>query len=359
MKLKVGLIGTRGMVGTVLLQRMLEENDFAEIDATFFSSSEMGQCVPIFPELYYKDAYDLAELGGMDVLLTCRGSEYTQAIYAPLRDAGWQGYFIDAASRLRLAEDSMICLDPVNGPQLRTALKAGIKTFVGGNCTVSLMLMALSQVIATGEVEFLTAVTYQAASGAGMQGMHALLEEMKVLGQRAPSDFILNPAHVYAGLGQRSPLGGPLAGSLLPWIDTDSGEGISREEAKMSREAAKIMGLSDMPPMDSLCVRVGVLRCHSQALTLRFKRAFSEEEFTHLIQTANPWVQIVPNEKAASLQALTPAHISGHLRIAVGRIRKLNLPGHVWSLFTVGDQLLWGAAEPLRRMLRTLTHPDI
>ncbi len=332
--MKLGLVGTRGMVGSVLMQRMQEEGDFKGVFPTFFSSSQVGRAVPDFAHCIYRDAYNLQELASMDVIITCQGSDYTEQVYASLRKI-WQGYWIDAASHLRLDDEAVICLDPVNGDLLKDALNQGKKTFVGGNCTVSLMLMALSKVLKTGEVESVTSMTYQAASGAGKTAMDALVYEMHHFGEVVPEN----------------PMGGPLAGSLLPWIDADLANGISREEAKMQAEAMKITGISMPIPMDSLCVRVGVLRCHSQAITVTMKNTMSLAEFTTLIANNNEWVKVIANAKAATLQGLTPIAVAGSLDIAVGRIRKFNVPGNVFALFTVGDQLLWGAAEPLRRML--------
>lgn len=362
MKMKVGLIGTRGMVGSVLLQRMLAEDDFAVIRPVFFSSSQAGLPVKGFSHLQYHDAYDLEHLADMDVLLSCQGSDYTAQVYDVLRQGGWQGYFIDAASYLRLRDESVICLDPVNCDLIKEAVRRGVKTFVGGNCTVSLMLMALSAVIKSGAVEWINAATYQAASGAGIQGVKALLREMQTLGNIAAecdnTGFLELDGQLNAWLHEdhtEQVMGGVLAGSLLPWIDSDLQNGISREEAKMQPEAAKILGeAAGFMPMDSLCIRVSAIRCHSQAITLKLRHDLSLEALAALIESANSWVKVIPNCKEDSLRELTPAHISGTLNIAVGRIRKLNLPGHYWSLFTVGDQLLWGAAEPLRRMLRFL-----
>lgn len=357
MKMRVGLVGTRGMVGSVLLQRMLEENDFLGIEPFFFSSSQVGKPVPHFERLKYHDAYDLEELEHLDVILTCQGSGYTEKVYAPLREQGWQGYFIDASSHLRLHPQARICLDPVNHTLLDDALEQGIKTFVGGNCTVSLMLMVLSEVLRSGEVEYMTASTYQAASGAGMQAITALLRQMKALGQHIDPDFQEMDKSLHAYFNQDysdQPMGGLLAGNLIPWIDVDLGDGRSKEESKMFPETMKIMGLEQEIPMDSLCVRVGVLRCHSQAITLKMKSDWSVERLEETISSANPWVKVIPNQKEMTLEALTPATISGTLNVGVGRIRKLNLPGHYYSLFTVGDQLLWGAAEPLRRMLKII-----
>lgn len=357
MKMRVGLVGMRGMVGSVLLQRMLEENDFAGIEPIFFSSSQVGKPAPHFERLKYHDAYDLEELQHLDVILTCQGSGYTEKVYPALRKQGWEGYFIDASSHLRLHPDAQICLDPVNHALLEEALEQGVRTFVGGNCTVSLMLMVLSEVLRSGEVEYLTSSTYQAASGVGMQAITALLRQMQELSQHSDPDFQEMDKALHAYFNQDysdQPMGGLLAGSLLPWIDSDLGQGVSREEAKMLPETLKIMSLGETIPMDTICVRVGVLRCHSQSITLKMKSDWSIERLEETIRAANPWAKVIPNQKEMTLEGLTPASISGTLNVAAGRIRKLNLPGHYYNLFTVGDQLLWGAAEPLRRMLKII-----
>ena len=364
----VGIIGWRGMVGSVLLDRMREEKDFDHVRPTFFSTSKAGAAPPETggTAASVQDANDLAALAKLPILISTQGGDYTQAIHPRLRAAGWQGYWIDAASSLRMDKNAVIVLDPVNLAVMQAALSRGVKEFIGGNCTVSLMLMAVGGLLRAGIVEWITAMTYQSASGAGAQNMRELLEQMGTLYGSA-SALLQNPA---AGILQidraassafsspEFPVANfevPLAGSLIPWIDKDLGNGQSREEWKAGAEANKIMGLEAHPiPIEGICVRVGAMRCHSQALTIKLTRDLPMAEIEALIGAGNPWVRIVPNNKEATIRALSPAAVSGGLEIPVGRLRKLSMGGEYLSAFTVGDQLLWGAAEPLRRTMRFL-----
>jgi aspartate-semialdehyde dehydrogenase len=366
--MQVGLIGWRGMVGSVLVQRMREERDFDLIDPLFFSTSQAGADSPevgkrVGPVL---DANDVKALTQTDALISCQGGDYTKAIYPKLRDAGWTGYWIDAASTMRMKDDAIIVLDPVNRAVIDRAIAGGVKNFIGGNCTVSLMLMAMSGLFEAGLVEWVSAMTYQSASGAGAKNMRELVAQMGVA-HRAAADLLTNPASAILDIDRavaaalRSPafptreFGHPLAGSLLPWIADDLGNGQSKEEWKAMAEANKILGLTDGAiPVDGLCVRVGAMRCHSQALTVRLKQDLPVAEIERLLAGAHEWVTVVPNVKEASLAALSPAAVTGTLQVPIGRIRKLHFGPEYISAFTVGDQLLWGAAEPLRRTLRIL-----
>jgi aspartate-semialdehyde dehydrogenase len=364
--MKVGLIGWRGMVGSVLLQRMQAEGDFDLIEPVFFSTSQAGGRGPQLARVSQpvKSARDIAELGRMDVLISCQGGDYTNEIHPKLRAAGWQGYWIDAASALRMREDAVIVLDPVNMDVIKQALAAGVKDYIGGNCTVSLMLMAMAGLFKAGLVEWMTAMTYQAASGAGAAQMRELVEQMGVAHESArgllgdPASAIGEidrtvAATLRAGSFPVSNIGQPLAGSLLPWIDKDLGNGQSREEWKGMAEANKILARSAKPiPVDGICVRVGAMRCHSQALTVKLTRDVPLAEIERMIASANAWVRVIPNEREVTLRALTPAAVTGSLEVPVGRLRKLPMGEEYLTAFTVGDQLLWGAAEPLRRMLR-------
>ena len=366
--MKAGLIGWRGMVGSVLMQRMREEGDFALFDPVFFSTSQVGGEAPDIgrPVPALQDAHDIDALKEMDVLVTAQGGDYTSAIYDSLRAAGWQGYWIDAASTRRMEENSVIILDPVNRQVIDQALNRGVKDFIGGNCTVSLMLMALGGLFEAGLVEWATAMTYQAASGAGAQNMRELLVQMGVV-RDSVAGLLSDPASAILEIDRSvaatlradgfpdSQFGVPLAGSLIPWIDKDLGNGQSKEEWKARAETNKILGLSDAPiAIDGLCVRVGAMRCHSQALTIKLRRDVPMAEIEALLAQHNDWVDVVPNEREASMQRLTPVAVTGGLRVPVGRLRKLYMGDEYLSAFTVGDQLLWGAAEPLRRMLRIL-----
>ena len=366
--LRVGIIGWRGMVGSVLLERMRAEGDFERIEPVFFTTSQAGGKAPAVgkevPPL--KDARDLKELKSMDVLLSCQGGDYTTEIQPKLRGEGWKGYWIDAASPLRMQPDAVIILDPVNLQVIREALKQGVKNYIGGNCTVSLMLMGMHGLFKAGLVEWLTAMTYQAASGAGAQNMRELVAQMGAVHGAAaqlladPNSSILDIDRLVSDTLRGSQLpkehfGYPLAGSLLPWIDKDLGNGQSREEWKAQAEGNKILGRASSPiPMDGICVRIGAMRCHSQALTIKLTRALPLPEIEALLAGANDWVRVVPNTRDASLAELTPARVAGTLEVPVGRLRKLPMGEQYLSAFTVGDQLLWGAAEPLRRMLRIL-----
>jgi aspartate-semialdehyde dehydrogenase len=368
---QVGIIGWRGMVGSVLLDRMREEKDFDLVRPTFFSTSQAGSEAPdtgrgAGAEGTVHDANDIAALARLPMLISAQGGDYTDAIHPRLRAAGWQGYWIDAASSLRMRPDSVIVLDPVNLPVMQAARERGIKDFIGGNCTVSLMLMAVGGLLRAGAVEWITAMTYQSASGAGAKHMRELLEQMGAL-HGATASLLRNPASgildidraVSAALGDpkfpQTQFGAPLAASLIPWIDKDLGTGQSREEWKAGAEANKILGTETQPiPMEGICVRVSAMRCHSQALTIKLKRDIPLAEVERLIAGGNPWVRVVPNERESSIRELSPAAVSGGLNIPVGRLRKLAMGGEYLSAFTVGDQLLWGAAEPLRRTMRFL-----
>lgn len=363
-KLSVGLVGWRGMVGSVLLQRMQEENDFDLIDAVYFTTSQAGTPGPDGQPL--QDAQDLAALKKLDVILTCQGGDYTTAIYGPLRAAGWQGYWIDAASSLRMEPDSIIVLDPVNRQVIDAGLQQGVKAFVGGNCTVSLMLLSLGGLIEQGHIEWMSSMTYQAASGAGAQNMRELLVQMGALRDSVAAE-LADPASAILDIDRkvaaamRAPdfptdrFGVPLAGSLIPYIDTQLDNFQSREEWKGHSEANKLLGLQSQPiPIDGICVRVGAMRCHSQAFTIKLKQDVPLDEIHALLDQHNDWVKVVPNEREISVRELSPTAVTGTLSIPIGRLRKMNMGPEYLSAFTVGDQLLWGAAEPLRRMLRIL-----
>ena len=363
--MKVGLVGWRGMVGSVLLQRMQAENDFQGIEPVFFSTSQAGQPAPMNAGTL-KHADDLAELQKLDVIITCQGGDYTKAIHPQLRQAGWQGYWIDAASTLRMEKNAVIILDPVNRQVIDAALKSGQKDFIGGNCTVSLMLMALGGLFRADLVEWISSMTYQAASGAGAPNMRELLSQMGVL-HSSVADLLKDPSSAILEIDRKvtetlrsdvmpkKEFGFSLAGSLLPWIDREVEDGQSREEWKGFAETNKILGTKQPIPVDGLCVRVGAMRCHSQALTIKLKKDLPIAEIEALIANDNPWVKLVANNKADSLTHLTPTAVSGTLTVPIGRLRKMKMGPHYLSAFTCGDQLLWGAAEPLRRMLRILT----
>jgi aspartate-semialdehyde dehydrogenase len=366
--MQVGIIGWRGMVGSVLVQRMREERDFDLVDPVFFSTSQAGAAGPEIGKRApaVKDANDVRELAAMDVLISCQGGEYTAAIHPKLRKAGWTGYWIDAARHLRMAEDAVIILDPVNKPVIDRALDRGIKDYIGGNCTVSLMLMAMDGLFRADLVEWMTSMTYQAASGGGAKHMRELVTQMGLAYDSVaqllsdPNSSILDiDRKLIAAQRHDFPVenfeGFPLAGSLLPWIDADLGNGQSREEWKAQAEGNKILGRSSQPiPMDGICVRVGSMRCHSQALTVKLRRDVPLGEIERMLATANDWVKVVSNDKASSLRDLTPTAVTGTLQVPIGRLKKLSMGGEYLQAFTVGDQLLWGAAEPLRRMLRIL-----
>jgi aspartate-semialdehyde dehydrogenase len=364
----VGFIGWRGMVGSVLLERMREERDFDAIEPVFFTTSNVGGAGPaIGKPAPLKDGNDVAALAKMDVVVSCQGGDYTKAIFPKLRASGWQGYWIDAASALRMDKDAVIILDPVNRPVIDKALESGVKNFIGGNCTVSLMLMAIDGLLKADAVEWVSAMTYQAASGAGAQNMRELLQQMGEVHFAAkqllddPASAILEIDREVAGILRDESFptehfGVPLAGSLLPWIDSDLGNGQSREEWKGHVETNKILGRADKReiPVDGLCVRVGAMRCHSQGLTIKLRRDLPIPEIEAMLAAGNPWCKVVPNKRDETLKQLTPVAVTGTLDVPIGRLRKLRMGGEYLSAFTVGDQLLWGAAEPLRRMLGIL-----
>ncbi|MGI3130349.1 aspartate-semialdehyde dehydrogenase [Halopseudomonas pachastrellae] len=365
---QVGLVGWRGMVGSVLMQRMRDENDFADIDPVFFTTSNVGGKGPDIgkdiPAL--KDAFDLEALKPMDVIITCQGGDYTKEVYPKLRAEGWNGYWIDAASTLRMEDEAVIVLDPVNRRNIDQALRDGVKTFVGGNCTVSLMLMGLGGLFEQGLVEWMSAMTYQAASGAGAQNMRELIGQMGAI-NASVADQLADPASAILDIDRTvaatlrddsfpaEHFGVPLAGSLIPWIDKQLPSGQSREEWKAQAETNKIIGRSGRPiPVDGICVRIGAMRCHSQALTIKLNKDVPLADIESLLAEHNPWSKVIPNTKEDTLAGLTPTAVTGTLSVPVGRLRKLNMGSQYLSAFTVGDQLLWGAAEPLRRMLRIL-----
>lgn len=366
-KMVVGLVGWRGMVGSVLMNRMVKEGDFNHITPIFFSTSNAGANAPDFGVLAgtLKDAHDINELAKCDTIITCQGGDYTKAIHPKLRDSGWNGYWIDAASSLRMDDDAIIILDPVNRHVIDQALVNGKKDFIGGNCTVSLMLMAIGELFRRDWVEWVSAMTYQAASGAGANNMRELIRGMGVL-HDSVNEQLANPASAILEIDkiiadtQRSPdfptqyFGAPLAGSLIPYIDSQLDNGQSREEWKGQAETNKILGKSEseLINIDGICVRIGAMRCHSQALTIKLKQDIPLHQIEQaLINSDNPWLDVVANDKNDSMQRLTPVAVTGTLKVAVGRLRKMNMGGEYLTAFTVGDQLLWGAAEPLRRML--------
>lgn len=363
---KVGLVGWRGMVGSVLMQRMREENDFALVEPVFFTTSNVGGQGPQEASGPLKDAKSIVDLKAMDIIITCQGGDYTNEVFPRLREAGWQGHWIDAASALRMQDDAVIILDPVNSHVIKDSLAKGGRNWIGGNCTVSLMLMALGGLFKADLVDWMTAMTYQAASGAGAQNMRELLLQMGEAHRVAkgllddPGSAILDIDREVAGILRdenfpTSNFGVPLAGSLIPWIDKDLGNGQSREEWKGQAEANKILGREMTPvPVDGVCVRIGAMRCHSQALTIKLKKDVPLDEINAMLAAHNDWVRVVPNQREVSMRELTPAAVTGTLSVPVGRLRKMSMGPQYLSAFTVGDQLLWGAAEPLRRMLRIL-----
>ena len=365
--MKVGFVGWRGMVGSVLMQRMREENDFAVInEPVFFTTSNVGGKGPDIgrdvPAL--KDAKNIDELKAMDAIVTCQGGDYTSDIYPKLRAAGWTGYWIDAASTLRMADDAVIVLDPVNRNVIDSALAKGVKDYIGGNCTNSIMLMGMGGLFREGLVEWVSSMTYQAASGGGANHMRELIKGMGVV-HAAVADELATPSSaileidrkVAAAIREDVPtefFGAPLAGGLIPWIDKQLDNGQSKEEWKGQAEVNKILGNEAVIPVDGLCVRIGAMRCHSLALTVKLKKDLPLEEIEAFIKSGNDWVKWVPNDREISVKELTPAAITGGLEVGVGRVRKLNMGPEYLSAFVIGDQLLWGAAEPLRRMLRIL-----
>jgi aspartate-semialdehyde dehydrogenase len=363
---KVGLVGWRGMVGSVLMQRMQEEKDFDVIDPVFFTTSQAGQAAPNFGKDAgtLKNANDIAELSAMDVIISCQGGDYTSDIFPKLRAAGWDGYWIDAASTLRMQDDAVIVLDPVNDDLIRASLAKGVKNYIGGNCTNSIMLMGMAGLFKAGLVDWVSSMTYQAASGGGANHMRELIKGMGVV-YGSVADELATPASAILEIDRKVAetirsdvptefFGAPLAGGLIPWIDAQLDNGQSKEEWKGQAEVNKILGTSVAIPVDGLCVRIGAMRCHSLALTIKLNKDLPLSEIEALIQAGNQWVKWVPNDRAVTVKELTPASITGKMDIGVGRVRKLNMGPEYISAFVIGDQLLWGAAEPLRRMLRIL-----
>jgi len=363
---KVGFVGWRGMVGSVLMDRMRAENDFALIDPVFFTTSNVGGEGPVVGKSVsaLKDAGSIDQLKQMDVIISCQGGDYTTEIFPQLRAAGWAGYWIDAASTLRMEQDAIIVLDPVNGDLIRDGVKRGIKNFVGGNCTNSILLMGMNGLFRENLVEWVSSMTYQAASGGGANHMRELLKGMGVI-HAAVADQLATPASSILDIDRKVAetirndvpvefFDAPLAGGLIPWIDKQLDNGQSKEEWKGQAEINKIIGSSKTIPVDGLCVRIGAMRCHSLALTLKLKKDLPLAQIEALIKSSNQWVKWVPNERTITAKELTPVSITGGLQIGVGRVRKLNMGPEYISAFVIGDQLLWGAAEPLRRMLRIL-----
>jgi len=369
----VGLVGWRGMVGSVLMQRMQDEGDFAHIEPVFFTTSNAGGKAPAMAknETTLKDATDITELSKCDIIISCQGGDYTSEVFPKLRGAGWNGYWIDAASSLRMNDDAVIVLDPVNLDVIKNAMTRGVKNYIGGNCTVSCMLMGLGGLFQHKLVDWMSSMTYQAASGGGAQHMRELLTQFGTI-NRAVKALLDNPSAAILEIDrtvlatqhgmapeETRQFGVPLAGNLIAWIDKDLGNGQSKEEWKAGAETNKILGLgaafgSSEIPVDGLCVRVGAMRCHSQALTIKLKKDVPLDEINDIIAAHNQWVKVVPNTREASMRELSPAAVTGSLTIPVGRLRKMSMGGEYLSAFTVGDQLLWGAAEPLRRMLRII-----
>ena len=365
--MKVGFVGWRGMVGSVLMGRMVEENDFADIEPVFFTTSNVGGQGPSIgrdvPPLM--DAYDLDALKGLEAIVSCQGGDYTAKVFGSLREQGWDGYWIDAASSLRMADDAIIILDPVNDHVIRDGLATGVKNYIGGNCTVSLMLMALGGLFKQGLIEWVSSMTYQAASGAGARNMRELLTQMGEL-RDSVADELADPASAILDIDRKvvekmrgdlstAEFGAPLAGSLLPYIDKQMENGQSREEWKAQAETNKILGVDGQPiPVDGICVRIGAMRSHSQAFTIKLNKDVPVSDIEGILSQANDWVKVLPDDREVSIQELTPTKATGTLSVPVGRIRKLNMGPQYVSAFSVGDQLLWGAAEPLRRMLRIL-----
>jgi aspartate-semialdehyde dehydrogenase len=371
--LRAGIVGWRGMVGSVLVQRMREERDFEHIEPVFFSTSQAGGAGPQIGRDAgpVRHAHDIEALKSLPVIVSCQGGDYTNDVYPRLREAGWDGYWVDAASALRMNDDAVIVLDPVNMGVIKDAIAKGGKNFIGGNCTVSLMLMGVAGLFQHDLVEWMTSMTYQAASGAGAANMRELAEQMARVGDSAKK-LLADPASSALDIDReiteaiRSPampksnFGYPLAASLLPWIDKDLGNGQSREEWKGQAETNKILGRADRQiPVDGICVRVGAMRCHSQALTIKLRKDVPLGELEGMIAEANEWVKVIPNRREESLAGLTPAAVTGKLSVPIGRLRKLPMGGDYLAAFTVGDQLLWGAAEPLRRMLRILLEAEV
>ena len=366
--LRVGIVGWRGMVGSVLVQRMREERDFDHLEPVFFSTSQAGGKGPAIGKSTeaVKNAMDVAELKKLPVILSCQGGDYTSEIYPKLRQEGWKGYWIDAASPLRMNDDSVIILDPLNLDLIKDSVAKGVRNYIGGNCTVSLMLMGMAGLFQRDQVEWMTSMTYQAASGQGAAAMRDLVAQMAAIAGHA-KPLMDDPASAILDIDRavtdsirsrelpKETIGYPLAGSLLPWIDKDLGNGQSREEWKAQAEANKILGRNgNAIPMDGVCVRIGAMRCHSQAMTIKLRRPLPMDEVEGMLADAHDWVKVVPNRREESLAELTPAAVTGKLTVPVGRLRKLPMGDEYLAAFSVGDQLLWGAAEPLRRMVRIL-----
>lgn len=365
--LKIGFVGWRGMVGSVLMDRMMREDDFKGYESIFYTTSNIGGEGPDIgidiPPL--SDAYDIERLSRMDIIVTCQGGDYTKKVYPEIRGKGWNGYWIDSASALRMIDESIIVLDPVNRDVIDSGFKSGIKTYVGGNCTVSLMLMALSGLFASGHIEWISSMTYQAASGAGAKHMKELIAQMKVLGD-ASGALLQDPASTAIAIDELItkqlrdkgfPVENflvPLAGSLIPWIDSPMESGQTREEWKGSSETNKILNTDRPIPVDGLCVRVGAMRCHSQGLTIKLDAEIPLDEVVDMIDKGNQWVKLVPNNKESTINELTPAAVNGTLEVPVGRVHKMLMGPDFITAFTVGDQLLWGAAEPIRRILNII-----
>lgn len=368
---RVGLVGWRGMVGSVLMDRMLQENDFAHFEPVFFSTSNAGGVAPTFAKSdgILHDGNSVDALKTCDIIISCQGGDYTTQMFAPLRAAGWDGYWIDAASTLRMDKEAIIVLDPVNMNVIKDGLSSGIKNYIGGNCTVSLMMMALDGLFKANAIDWITSMTYQAASGGGAANMRELINQMGLLNAEV-SDLLADPRSSIFEIDRkiaskmREPnypaehFGVPLAGGLIPWIDQDLGNGQSKEEWKGAAETNKILGKTagsaGFINVDGLCVRIGAMRCHSQALTIKLKKDIPLDEIHDMLAKANNWVKVVPNEKSISVHDLTPTSVTGTMSVPVGRLRKMSMGNDYLSAFTVGDQLLWGAAEPLRRMLRII-----
>ncbi|AJQ94985.1 aspartate-semialdehyde dehydrogenase [Gynuella sunshinyii] len=362
---KLGLVGWRGMVGSVLMGRMREERDLEGLDVTFFSTSQTGEAAPeeAGAGATLQDANSVEALAQMDIIISCQGGDYTKAVHPALRQSGWQGYWIDAASALRMVESAVIVLDPVNRKVIDDALASGVKDYIGGNCTVSLMMMALGGLFEQDLIEWISPMTYQAASGGGARHMRELINQMGLINSEV-ADLLADPASAILEIDRKvsakarsadfpaDQFGVPLAGSLIPWIDAQLDNGQSKEEWKGQAETNKILGRSAEPiPVDGLCVRIGAMRCHSQALTIKLKKDLPVADIEAILAGANDWVKVIPNEKEATIKGLTPTAVNGTLSVPVGRIRKLSMGPQYISAFTVGDQLLWGAAEPLRRVL--------
>jgi len=368
---KLGIVGYRGMVGSVLVDRMTQEGDFDLVETSLFSTSQAGQPGPDlgWGSQTLFDANNIDQLRDMDVIISCQGGSYTKSIHPALRASNWKGYWIDAASALRMSDDALIVLDPINGDKIKEGLAKGVKDYIGGNCTVSLMLMAIGGLFREGLVEWVSAATYQAASGAGAKNMKELVHQMKILGDagqvslaEANTPILDLDATITNAMRSSSfpcsEFGAPLAASLLPWIDSAVDQGQTREEWKGYAETNKILGLSPQVPVDGICVRVGSMRCHSQAFTIKLKKDVPLNELESIMANTSDWTEVIANNKEETIHKLTPTYATGTLKIPVGRIHKMNLGPNFLSAFTVGDQLLWGAAEPLRRMLRIVLDPS-